>query len=180
MPPYLSPSRAAFTLVEMLAVITIAGVLAAAVIPTMDRVRGARRAAAADEVARTLVFARERAVASGRPVGVLVDPSRGALELVTIADDGGVEALASPLGERTPAVLLGDRFDAEFGRVVLTAAVAGPAPGTPSCVWFDHRGTPHARTASGEPAGLLSDATIEIVGAGEVRVAGWSGLVEAP
>ena len=54
-----------FTLIELIAVLVIVAVLAAAAVPTLDRVGETRSAMAAKNLLRDLTWARQRAVATG-------------------------------------------------------------------------------------------------------------------
>lgn len=175
------PARPGFTVMEITAVITIAALLALAVMPAMSRFDDASRAAGATEAARLLTFARERAVASGYPVGVRFDTAAHTAELLSIGVDAAPHALTDPLGVPSGAVRLREAFRTEIARVAIPLETAGATGTDPATVWFDHRGRPHARTVSGTHAGVLSaDATVRFADNAEIIVHARSGLVEGP
>jgi len=62
-----------FTLVELVAVIVIVAILAAAAVPTMSNLDGSRAAAAAKQLHSDVTFARQRAIATGTPSWVVFD-----------------------------------------------------------------------------------------------------------
>jgi hypothetical protein len=166
------------TLLEISAVMVIGALLAASVIPAMSRADDARRGVGVAEVHRLLTYARERAIASGMPVGVRIDPGTGTLELLTIVPGSAPAALATPLGEPTPAVLLEERFRITIGRVDIPLG-SGPGAGDPPVLWFDHAGVPHARDAGGGLiAATVDDSEIGFDHGPRILVSAVSGLVE--
>lgn len=176
------PSHRGFTVVEITAVILIAGLLALAVIPAMDRFDDASRGAGIAEAARLLTFARERAIASGIPVGVRFDAAAHTAQLLTIGDDGRPEPLTDALGSPSTVLSFRDTYRNEVTRITVpTELVHGAVAIDTVTIWFDHRGTPHARSTSGSHAGgLTSSASIRFLGDAQVTVHARSGLVEGP
>lgn len=174
-----SPSRAGFTIVELVAVIVIASILAASVTPAVSRLATMRESAGAWEIRRLLAFARERAVASGVPVGVRFSETDQTIELVTISTGGSVVALTDVLGRPEPLL----PFEARFSSVFTADSVIAPTPADEdqATLWFDHTGTPHARTGQGVHAGSLDqDVQFTVGDAGPITAVGISGLVEGP
>lgn len=176
------PSRIgprAFTLVEMVAVVVIASILAAAVIPSVTRLGVMRESAGAWEVRRQLTYARERAIASGTPAGVRFVQADQTIELRSLSPAGGVTTLNDALGRPEPMLPFAERFSADF-RADAVSPVA-PAGEDRSTLWFGHNGTPHARTNLGEHAGDLGDDFRVMVGGDAVVIVrAISGLVEGP
>jgi len=101
-----------FTLVELVAVLVIVAVLAAAVAPSLRATDGVRGAMAAKQLLRDLTFARQRAVATGARSWVVFDtgaetwtmlaedpdnPGRAGARVLTDPSDGGfyIETLGS-------------------------------------------------------------------------------------
>lgn len=165
---------------EMIAVVTIASLLAATVIPSFGHIRQARRDAGVLEIERTLAYARERAMAAGTPVGVRFDLAAHTLTLLVYTDEG-VASLGSPLGEPLAPIELLGGFTAQIGRfrIDLTGST-GPGPDEHT-VWFDHRGIPHLRTVSGDFRGeLREETTVDVLDAGRVVIHPVSGMVEVP
>lgn len=176
------PSRRGFSVVEITAVILIAGLLALAVIPAMNRFDDASRGAGVAEAVRLLTFARERAIASGNPVGVRFDAARHTAQLLTIGDDGRPEPLADALGSPSSALSFRALYRNEVTRVTVpTELVHGAVTLDTETIWFDHRGTPHARSSSGSHAGgLASSASVRFLSDAQITVHARSGLVEGP
>lgn len=171
----------AFTLMEMAAVVVIAALIAATVIPAAGRVSEARRAAAVFEVKRLAEYARAHAAASGTPAGVRFDAPDDTVILVGWSASEGVRPLPDALGQPASLIPLHADFGADLDRVTLPVPAMGPATTDTATLWFDHRGTPHLRTTSGVFVGDLDeDATISIAEVGTVTVRARSGLVEAP
>jgi prepilin-type N-terminal cleavage/methylation domain-containing protein len=112
---------AGFTLLELLIVVTLAGVLlAASVPPILDASRQLRLTTAAAEVARTLHLARSYAVRHSAHVGVrfTTDPS-GSVTWVLYRDGDGDGVLSRDVASgRDPAVGPAGRTLAHFGRGV--------------------------------------------------------------
>jgi prepilin-type N-terminal cleavage/methylation domain-containing protein len=79
--------RAAFTLIEMLAVVAILALVASFVAPSLDVVRQRRLRAAAMQLASQLEFARQRTVATGVPHRVLFDLENQLYRIEWLADD---------------------------------------------------------------------------------------------
>ncbi len=68
-----SPTIGGFSLVELLAVLSVTAILAAVAIPRLAAASDARHAAAARLALRDLTQARERAVATAVPVWIAFD-----------------------------------------------------------------------------------------------------------
>ncbi|RMH28535.1 MAG: hypothetical protein D6692_05085 [Planctomycetota bacterium] len=172
-----TPSCRAFTLLELGLVVLVAGILAATVVPSVARVREARAAAGAYEIARALEFARASAAASGLPCGARFDLDVDRLEFVMVSSNG-LEGLPGALGEPEPGIDLRAGFGVDLVRMNFTV---GPLMSSSdlSTIWFDHTGKPHLRTQSGELVGLLtSDGEIELAAGQTIQVRAFSGLVE--
>lgn len=83
--------RAAFTLIEMLAVVAILALVASFVAPNLEVVRARRLRNEALRLASQLEFARQRTVATGVPHRVLFDLENALYRIEWLADDGGSE-----------------------------------------------------------------------------------------
>jgi prepilin-type N-terminal cleavage/methylation domain-containing protein len=174
-----APSRRGVTLIEIVVVITIVGILSITVLPSFARTDEARRASGIAEVQRLLAYARERAIASGRPVGAMIVQDDQRIELVTIDGTGNPVPLADPLGRASVPVRLGDRFGLSIDRVIIPPpSVAGSSrPGMP-VIWFDHRGRPHMRSDAGVYiADSSGDSVIEFEGRVRVVVTPRTGMI---
>jgi len=168
--------RRAFSLVELIAVMTVIGVLSLAAIPAVGAMADSRRRGAAAEIERRLMLARAWAAGTGQPAGLRVTPSTGRFELLRIATPGAA-----------PTALPGAAGEADAGSSVLisqlfTGVSVGSvsiSPSGDSAVWFAHDGTPQVRTSAGVLVGDLSaDATIAVQSGPTVTVRVLTGLVE--
>jgi hypothetical protein len=167
------------TLLEISAVMVIGALLAASVIPAMSRADDARRGAGVVEAERLLTYARERAIASGMPVGAGIDAGAGTIELWTITPGQAPTVLATPLGEPTPAALLTARFGVAIERVEIPLGAGPGAGGASSVLWFDHAGVPHARDENGTFVGTtVGDTEIRFGHGPRILAKAVSGLVE--
>ncbi|MGG5811781.1 pilus assembly FimT family protein [Falsiroseomonas sp. CW058] len=127
---------AGFTLVETLAVLTVAGLAAAALPRLVDAGAGGLVRAAAEEVAATLREARGEARRSGRTARVLFDTATGAFGLEGSArpprriPPGAVLAVEATADAADAGGRIAIRFDAEGGshggrvRIALRQAAA--------------------------------------------------------
>lgn len=173
------PSRPGVTLVEVSAVLVIAAIATATVMPAMARTERARRSAGVAETARLAAYARDRAAASGTPTGLRADANAETLELLVLDDDGLPARLNTPLGQPTPIVDLASVFGLGIDRVQTPVGGLGTPLPDPPVIWFDHAGLPHARGTNGAfIAAIEPEATIAFESGGSVTVAAYSGLVE--
>jgi len=177
MPPRTRPSRPAFTIIEVLAVITVAGLLAASVVPAAARINDARRVTGVHETARLLAYARAHAASSGLPAGIRFDTDADTAELVRY--DGASIILADPLGTVPTTVALNALYGSDLTATQFSGA---PAPGTApdtATLWFDHRGTPHLRArTTNTRIELRADAAVEFVSGHTLTISESSGLIE--
>jgi len=127
-----------FTMPELVAVILLAGVLAAVAWPRMTDTGGFAARGAADSVAASLRYAQKSAIAMRRNVCVTVGATRVAVTAAALP--GAAEACAAPLAN--PAT--GAPFDS-------APYDGGASVATPAGVVFDALGRPFA--APGAPLG---------------------------
>jgi Tfp pilus assembly protein FimT len=168
------------TLLEVTAVMVIGAILAASVIPAMARTDAARKNAGVSEVARLFTYARERAIASGMPVGVRVDQDAGSIGLWLIRRGSAPAPLPSPLGEAGVPTLLGSRFGVTIEGAEFPVTVSAAPAADEQVLWFDYAGVPHARGIDGILVGPLSgDSEVRFGHGARVVVSSVSGLVEA-
>lgn len=151
-------SRAAFTLVELIAVLVLMSILAVSSVPVIDKVGQVRERVLANEIASTLRYTRQLAVASGFTIGLQLQADDQIASLLRIDDEGTIGAY-TPLGGSDTGVqpLLGDQSasfsELQFGEDDL--ALAGLD--APDAIWFDFSGVPHTRSASGDSPDPLVD-----------------------
>jgi prepilin-type N-terminal cleavage/methylation domain-containing protein len=168
-----------FTIVEIVIVVTILGIVAAAVLPAISSsLEWARLSNAADWVASAVEFAQFSATSSGRPYRVTVDPANNSLLVERAVYGSGIPsdalAVADSIVEATayqtaPNPLLpGNQYavsfatDSQFvGVVVASSSFAAATP-----LVFDGLGTP-----SGGGTVTLARGSMRLL----VRVAAGSG-----
>lgn len=102
--------RTGFTLIEMMAVIAIIAMIFALGIPRLSSSRWRALGEAADDVAASLEFARQRAVMTGVPHRVLIDLENGGWRVEWLVSEQRANGLAS---------------DDEGGGLSLAGAMAG-------------------------------------------------------
>jgi type II secretion system protein H len=111
--------RAGFTLIEMIAVVTILGLLVALVAPNLGALSGVTLRSAADALAARLELARQRAVMTGIPHRVWIDLDGAAYrvewfvtEAEALGDDAPPEPEPLDLRGQTPLPLEAPRGEA--------------------------------------------------------------------
>lgn len=140
----------AFTLIEVLVVVSITAILAVSVVPAFASMADARRAAAAREIERLLLLARARAMATSTPHALQLNTTSGAFQLVclnrtTLAVEPALDASGSPW----PATTLNTAFPG----VSVSSIQSQAAGGSSTSFWFSFNGTPDLRNLSGERIG---------------------------
>lgn len=157
-----------FTLIELVAVVAVAGVLAVVAAPSLANLGAAREDLAASRVRALLAFAQETAMASNTDTWVAFDTSA---ETAT----AWVEDAANP-GKANRVALLDPLTRAQL---VVTLGQAGH-PGLSSAdfgstteVQFDQDGVPYG--AAG--VALTADGTAQLDGGTTIRVRKTTGLV---
>jgi len=112
LPARLEPDRrVGFTLIEMMAVVLIAGLLLALVAPGLSTTRLATLRAASREMAAHIELARQRAVMTGAPHRLLIDLEEGAYRIdwyVTEARATGTPEAELPAPDEEPTDEYGD------------------------------------------------------------------------
>lgn len=178
-PPHLSPGsrrvRRAFTVLELVFVVMIMGILAAAVIPAMDNLRTMRAGAARDDLIRMIEVAKGRAVASGKPHGLQIDIAGSTVTLMSLDADGDAIADPDPLTGDTRSINLA----ATYREILLAQFVNGDGVSGSGVIWFDFEANPHTRTLAGAFATLNDEQARVTLSSGEVVVVHpYSGVVE--
>jgi prepilin-type N-terminal cleavage/methylation domain-containing protein len=165
--------RSAFTLVELLVTVTLMAILAVSVIPTLGIIDDIRKGSARDEVIRILEYSRSRAVASGRPCGVLADTFGSTVTMVQIASDGSIEPMLNPFGLDEESASIQVQYP---GVTVSQVDAQSDATGT---IWFTYNAQPHSRNADGTFSQLNThNASITLSSGDEIRVYAYTGYVE--
>ncbi|HPF39902.1 MAG TPA: type II secretion system protein [Phycisphaerae bacterium] len=167
-----SPTRSAYTLIELVTVISILGILAVFVGgPTMDTMSEMRSSAAAARLASDVRYMQRMALASGRRTWVSVNSGANqyALYVEDVDNPGkaGRLAVAHPLDQSTAPVVFGS---GPFSGVSITSVSFNGS----SEVEFDNFGVPYD---SGGTA-LSSYGEVQLSGGLVVRVQPVSGMVE--
>lgn len=167
--------RRGFTLLEVAVVVTITAILAVGAMPALAMLGDSRRSAAAECVERTLMSARARALASGVPVGLRIDPATGEMECVEIREAGEPPTpVTSALGEVEAAFVL----PSAYAGVRMTEVVGPDGAIGAATVWFGIDGTPQRRDATGTLLGnATDDCIVRIEGDHTVRVRAGTGAI---
>jgi len=166
------PTRPAYTLVELVAVIAILGVVATFVGgPTLANLRSLRSSAAAARIVSDVRYAQRLALSSGQRTWVVFDVGSNRYTLyIEDADNPGKAnrlMVPNPLDRSTAPVQLNE---GAFASITIDAVnIAGGSE-----LEFDNFGAPYASTG----AALASTATIELAGDMQVVVYPVSGLAE--
>lgn len=156
--------RAAFTLIELTAVMVLLAILATTAIPTINRLRTVHEASLAQEVARRLTLARAHATTTGIPTAVQFNLDEQRVPFLILTPQGVEQR---PQGLDNLAALNADQL-ANIGNAAITAVSIPTPQGTPqssahTTLWFDYRGTPHLRTPDGSPiAPITQTATVTL------------------
>lgn len=167
-----SPTRSAYTLIELVTVISILGILAVVVGgPTMSYIGDMRSSAAGARLASDVRYMQRLALASGRRTWVSVDSggNRYSLYVEDVDNPGkaGRIAIKHPLDQSTSAVAFGS---GPFTGVSITGVSIN---GTDE-IEFDNFGVPY----DGNGNALTSYAEVQLTGGLAVRVQPVGGMVE--
>lgn len=165
----------AFTLIELVTVLTLMGIVAASALPALSTLNSTRLGAAGAEIKRTLQRARSTAAASGRPTGVRISSSSN-LTMVQIPTVGaGVSTLTSLFGTPEPVISLPNRFSgARLSRSALGSGETGDVT-----FWFRFDGTPQSRSNTGVlGATWTADGSVEVNGGPRITVRRVTGAIE--
>ncbi|MEM9559360.1 MAG: prepilin-type N-terminal cleavage/methylation domain-containing protein [Planctomycetota bacterium] len=159
--------RAGFTLVEVLTVVVVLSILAAAVAPGIGSMRSRSADAAAEVVRGSLRSARAMAGASGVPTGVEIDVVLDRSQIVVV-DGGDVVPAPGVLGTAQPPVWVSADF---VGASILSVTPSDGSSPTAGVIWFGFDGAPQARDAEGVLlGGDPVESLIELTGGREIRV----------
>jgi prepilin-type N-terminal cleavage/methylation domain-containing protein len=90
-------AAAAFTLVEILAVVVILGIASAIIIPNMGTRDDLKTAAAARTLVADLIYAQNQAITTGRMVYIKFDTANNCYTLLTTANSGGDTSMTNPI-----------------------------------------------------------------------------------
>lgn len=157
-------SRPAFSLLEVAVVLLVIGILAISAAPSFSAAGNMRAAGVVGAVERQIVDARSRAMASGRPHGVRVDPTLMRLETVWI-----------PAAGEEPRLIEGLTAALDLRELDQTARFASVSPGTGDgslVFWFGFDGRPEGRGPTGTYVGpWASDGEIRMASGASVIIA---------
>ena len=162
--------RPAFTLIELLAVVTVTGILAVVALPAVSQLAATQRRAAANVLQRDLTYARERASGTGVTTWVVFS---GSLQSYAVLSENA----ASP-GRAGATTLIDPATQTGFVKKFGQGEYANISLGSISFdsdneVGFDRLGRP-LRTSG---ALRTTDGTVILSNAWRVRVAARTGLV---
>lgn len=170
-------SARGYTLIELVAVMSIAAILALTAAPVIGSIDRARRATLARELERRLALARAYAISTGNPAGLRVIVSDQTMELLRIANLGASPS-AMPASTGDAATAASSSIAAQFGPAAVQS-VTLPAGGSTDTIWFDFTGMPHSRAADGTfVSNWTQDGSIVITGGESLTIRRLTGLVE--
>jgi prepilin-type N-terminal cleavage/methylation domain-containing protein len=162
-----------FSLIELLAVIAIAGIMAAVAVPTLSTLASTRTAAGAKLILRDMSYARERAITTGARTWVIFNVSGNSYSLLQEPTGNPGRANAAPLIDPGTQRSFGETFGSgQFAGVSLTAVSfdSGVECG------FDWLGKP----LNASQNTLANDGTVTLAGGKTITVKSGSGLVVLP
>lgn len=170
------PARRAYTLVELLGVLSIAGVVALTAAPAVDRLARARHGALKTEVTRMLALARAHAIATGQPTGLSIDPAADTLALVRI-DAPGAAPSALPGATGADGVVFD--INARLPGADLITVTGGDGATGAQTLWFGYAGAPERRSPAGARlSGWSQDAAITLSGGHTITIRRTTGAME--
>ena len=147
-------ARAAFTLIELIAVVALLGMMLFVVVPRLDLADDARLRAEARALGGRIEFARQRAIFTGRPHRVLMELGEGWYQVEWFVSDRDVspESAPVPVDPRGPIPMSPPESEQRHYRAI---------PGAPGdVVWLPEE----TRFAGVEVAeGWLSSGPVQIV-----------------
>lgn len=134
-----SRSRAGYTLVEVLIVVTILGIASAVIVPQMLTAGTLGVQAAARIIIADILYAQNDAIAQQRNRKVVFDPAN---ESYALTDGAGNILSVNWKGGVTNNYVVDFANDSRFQGVVIASANFGGAPGDPPTLEFDALGGP--------------------------------------
>jgi len=167
-----SPARSAYTLIELVAVISILGIMAAFVGgPTMGYISEMRSSAAGARLTSDIRYMQRMSLASGRRTWVDVDSANNQYTLYVedVANPGkaGRIAIAHPLDQSTSAVSFGTG-------AFVGVSITGVSINGTNEIEFDSLGVPY--DAAGTALSSLGE--VQLTGGHAVRIHPAGGMVE--
>jgi prepilin-type N-terminal cleavage/methylation domain-containing protein len=162
-----------FSLIELIAVLVIAAIMAGIAVPTLSTLASTRAAAAAKLIARDLTYARERAMTTGSRTWVVFNTGSNSYSVLQepAGTPGRVNAVSinDPSTQKAWVQTLGT---AQFSGVSITAASFDSA----AEIGFDWLGKP----LNSAQASLAANGTVTLTGSQTVTVQAGSGLTTTP
>ena len=160
-----------FTLVELVAVMVLAGILAAATFPALGSIAAAKAAGVQRQIQRDLTFARERAVNTGVRTWVVFDVQGNSYSVLAEPEGSPGRANAAVISDAATGRMYRIGLGNEAGASLVSANIAGASE-----VGFDWRG--RAVTSGG--VSLSAAGVVTITGGKTVTIRPGSGLATIP
>jgi prepilin-type N-terminal cleavage/methylation domain-containing protein len=157
-----TPSRAGFTLVEILCVVIILGIIAAVTIPAISSNDGLKVTAASRTVVADLIYAQNRAITRQATQYVIFDIDKKQYRVASALDPETL--LTHPTSQMPYVVKFGGPSTWEMRDQTLVSANFDNQP----VIAFDSLGTPYAVDHVGTKIPLISGKIV--VGAGDERM----------
>lgn len=163
----------AFTLIELMVVVTVTGILAATAIPALTSWSASGEQYAARELKRVLTFARSNAISTSRPTGASFSADGRTVSLVWTPSPGASPtALLDLFGMSASSLSFAGNMSS-----VRAVAVLGDGSSGPCTLWFGHDGTPRSSHLS-SAAAWTTDATITLSTRSMITVRRGTGVIE--
>ena len=162
-----------FSLIELVAVMSVLGLLAAGTAATLTVLESSQRSAAARAVERDLRYARERAMTTGRTHWVHFLPAQDRYTLREQPEGTSTFLTSLVLPVSDAAGVTGVSFENEFPGADLVSASFNSGGVVDSIVGFTWRGLPISANGNS----LISQGVVTIDGGQSVLVDAGSGLV---
>lgn len=168
-------SRAAFSLLELVAVMTILSIISAAALPIVRSSARVQTHAVRASLVASLSMAQANALTTGTPSALRLDLDSQTAILIRMRRPGpGVEALADPLGRPEVERALGGA-----DRAIVTGVQGSDLSASEPTIWFGYLGVPERRAATGALVGPATDQTVILLDGGEpIRVHPATGMIE--
>ena len=166
-------SRPGLTLLEVVVTVIILAIMAAAMAgPSFRAIADSRRAGAEEEIYQRLLSARSRAIATGRPQGVLFSTSPTPTVTPVTLSGTSIITRVDPL-DPVPSA---SQYQLQSRYPGVTISIGSFNTST---IWFGVDGTPETRGSNGLRTGsATTDSTIVVTGGSSIIVRAISGLVE--
>ncbi len=160
-------ASAGFTLVELVAVLTLIGILSVSVIPAIEVIGKAHQAGMTQEIRRQLALVRDRAVATGEPSALNFDLSQQTLSMIRLVSG---QTVATPMPDVTGQLVSPFNLASAFPGASVDAFINGDGASGSSAIWFDANGVPQVYLGGGVFSACTQNAIVAASGGYTIMV----------